>query len=401
MAPSKLPQAGDLLGRFTLVKHLGQGGTGTVFEAIEQGSQRRAAVKIILPDVVERIPSMGPRFLREVNIARRIVHPNAVRLFDHGESPEHWLWMAMELVNGEELTKVIKRDGALTPLRAQRLMLQCLDAIAAAHRLKIVHRDLKPSNIMCVYDADGAEHVKVFDFGIGKALGDDEDQKLQDVTGAFGDSQATPHYSPAEVLKGKGVGPFSDVYSLGLILFEMLTGQQAMAADTIFEVYAKQALKAVPLPPWLIDTPLGKIILQATAKAPQERFPDAIAFHEALAALDLSKDPGPGRESAAAPAPKRDIDTNAPTRSLPKNKAPSTPSKPISSPLANPLAAPLTPSSPFAAPIDANASGPLSAPITTLSPEHENSEKRAVIIAWAVFAIVCVACASILASVFL
>ncbi|MDX9723001.1 MAG: protein kinase, partial [Myxococcota bacterium] len=234
------------------------------------------------------------------------MHPHAVELYDHGQTESGLPWMAMELVRGKELSELIKELGALSPERTSRLMLQVLGALADAHAMQIVHRDLKPNNILVVSTGQ-SEFAKVLDFGIGKAIGEGEDKSLQDVTGHFGDAQTTPHYTPPEVLKGGAASPASDVYSLGLILSEMLTGEQAMGADTLFEVFAKQARQKVKLPKWLESSPLGPIIHKATEKEPAQRYANAGEMQRALQPIDvkriLAPKPMARPQSLRSPAP--------------------------------------------------------------------------------------------------
>jgi len=229
------------------------------------------------------------RFSREIVLVKRLEHPHIVRLYDFGQTEAGLLWMALELVNGKELAAVLEQESRLSPVRAQGIMLQVLAGLSEAHRQNIIHRDLKPSNIMLAKEADGSERVKLLDFGVGKALGEQENSAIQDLTGAQGDAFGTPRYMGPELLLKGEIGPHSDVYAVGLILFETVTGFPAVPGDTVFEILARQLSTPLVMPPWLAESPLGPVIQKATSKDWRQRYPTALAFSEALAALDLSQ----------------------------------------------------------------------------------------------------------------
>ena len=283
MIQDNLPKPGSVIGDYKIESVLGQGGYAIVYAGTHQVNGYPAAIKVMLPNIAASVAGVAERFLREIDLAKRLEHPNIVRLYGYGQTNNGLLWMGMELVKGREIAQLLEEHGKFEAQDALKIFTQCLEGLAVAHQLNIVHRDLKPSNIMLIEHGKDKGSPKLLDFGIGKAVGEQEDPSVMDVTAAFGKQMlATPHYASPEILKGKEVSPASDVYAMGLIFFEMLTGQQAVVADSIFEVFAKQAYQELTLPEWLKQSPLGAIILKATAKEPAERYQDAAAFHEAL-----------------------------------------------------------------------------------------------------------------------
>ena len=170
--------ASDLVGqviadRYHVIKKLGEGGMGQVYLAEHVKMGRRSAIKVMNPSMIHD-PDAIARFNREAANATRITHPNVCAVYDFGETPEGVIYLAMEFIEGEPLTELIEREGALKLSRAVRIFQQTADALQVAHDLGIVHRDLKPDNIMIAKGRDGADIVKVVDFGIAKAMGGDE-----------------------------------------------------------------------------------------------------------------------------------------------------------------------------------------------------------------------------------
>ena len=172
----------DLVGqvvadRYHVVKKLGEGGMGQVYLAEHVKMGRRSAIKVLNPSMVHD-PDAVARFNREAANASRISHPNICAIYDFGETPDGLIYLAMEFIEGEPLTDVVEREGSLPLDRAVGIFLQVAGALQAAHDLGIVHRDLKPDNIMLSRARDGTDVVKVVDFGIAKAVGRDDTQKV-------------------------------------------------------------------------------------------------------------------------------------------------------------------------------------------------------------------------------
>src|SRR5690348_1015637 len=217
------PLIGQLIAdRYQILSLIGEGGMGRFYLAEHVRMGRKSAVKVINPALATTADAIS-RFNREAANACKINHPNVAQVYDFGEMADGTLYLAMEYVDGETLDRVVARDGPLAPLRAAQITKQIADALYAAHHLGIVHRDLKPENVMIARHLDGSDWVKVVDFGIAKTIQRDGTGS-QTVTTA-GVSLGTPEYMSPEQLAGEKLDHRTDVYSLGLLLFNMLTGE--------------------------------------------------------------------------------------------------------------------------------------------------------------------------------
>ena len=237
---AKSPTA-DLVGqviadRYHIIKKLGEGGMGAVYlgEHVKMG--RKSAIKVMNPGMAAD-PDAISRFNREASNASRISHPNVCQIYDFGETTEGVIYLAMEFIEGSALTALIEKEGALPPARAGKILKQSADALASAHDLGIVHRDLKPDNIMIVQGRDGSDIVKVVDFGIAKAVAGDEAGQKVTKTGLV---VGTPEYMSPEQLSGDKLDGRSDIYSLGLVFYRMLTGVLPFQADSAQETMIKR-----------------------------------------------------------------------------------------------------------------------------------------------------------------
>lgn len=224
----------DLLGsivaeRYHVMKKLGEGGMGQVYLAEHVKMGRKSALKVMHPGMVKDVDAIS-RFNREAANASRISHPNVAAVYDFGETPDGVIYLAMEFVDGPPLAKVIEQAGALPAKRAAEIVRQSGEALAVAHDMGIVHRDLKPDNIMVAKTRDGGDLVKVVDFGIAKAAGS-EAQKVTKTGLVVG----TPEYMSPEQLAGDKLDGRSDIYSLALVAFNMLTGKLPFPADSAQE----------------------------------------------------------------------------------------------------------------------------------------------------------------------
>ena len=226
--------AADLVGsviadRYLVLEKLGAGGMGQVYLAEHVRMGRKSAVKVMNPGMVHDADAIS-RFNREAANASRINHPNVAAIYDFGETADGLIYLAMEFVAGSPLTDVIATAGALSPARAASIVRQTGDALAVAHEFGIVHRDLKPDNIMIARNRDGSDCVKVVDFGIAKAA----NVEAQKVT-RTGLIVGTPEYMSPEQLAGDSLDGRSDIYSLALVGFAMLTGQLPFPSETAQE----------------------------------------------------------------------------------------------------------------------------------------------------------------------
>ncbi len=215
--------------RYHILKKLGEGGMGQVYLAEHVKMGRKSALKVMHPGMVKDVDAIS-RFNREAANASKISHPNVAAVYDFGETADGVIFLAMEFVDGPPLTKIIEQAGALAPKRAAKIVQQTGEALAVAHDMGIVHRDLKPDNIMVAKTRDGEDMVKVVDFGIAKA----SDSAAQKVT-KTGLVVGTPEYMSPEQLAGDKLDGRSDIYSLGLVAFNMLTGKLPFPSDSAQE----------------------------------------------------------------------------------------------------------------------------------------------------------------------
>ena len=224
----------DLIGsivaeRYHILRKLGEGGMGTVYLAEHVKMGRKAALKVMNPGM-NSDPDAIARFNREAANASRLNHPNVCAIYDFGETPDGLIYLAMEFIEGESLTSLIAKNGYLPAPRAAAIIHQAADALSAAHDQGIVHRDLKPYNIMIAKGRDGGDVVKVVDFGIAKASSSDAQRVTK--TGLV---VGTPEYMSPEQLAGDKLDGRSDIYSLGLVAFNALTGLLPFASESAQE----------------------------------------------------------------------------------------------------------------------------------------------------------------------
>ena len=274
----------DLVGqvvaeRYHVVKKLGEGGMGQVYLAEHVKMGRRSAIKVMNPSMTHD-PDAVARFNREAANASRITHPNVCAVYDFGETPDGLIYLAMEFIEGEPLTDLIEREGALPVGRAVKIFRQTADALQAAHDLGIVHRDLKPDNIMLAKGRDGADIVKVVDFGIAKAVGGDEAGQKVTKTGLV---VGTPEFMSPEQLSGDKLDGRSDLYSLALVLYRMLTGRLPFEASTVQETMIKRLTDeptklAAARPDLTFPPQLQKAMDHALARTPAERYQSVAEF---------------------------------------------------------------------------------------------------------------------------
>jgi serine/threonine-protein kinase len=287
-APTPDPLAGVVLDdKYRLDERLGEGGMGAVYRATHLLIERPVAVKVLSQRLVTD-ESARERFRREARAAGRLQHTNAVAVTDFGETRDGLVYLVMELLEGKSLREVLAHDAPLDPARAVSLMMQISAAVEAAHEAGIIHRDLKPGNIFLVQRPDSPHIVKVLDFGIAKLAGDGGEFNLVDTLTGTGVMIGTPRYMSPEQCDGAQLTPASDVYSLGVILYEMLTGQTPFNGGTPLSLALKHSSES-PRPPRElvanIPPALEGIVLHALAKKPEERDSDAGEFRRELFAV--------------------------------------------------------------------------------------------------------------------
>ena len=275
--------SGDLIGqviadRYHVTKKLGEGGMGAVYLAEHVKMGRKSAIKVMSASMSQD-PDAVSRFNREANNASRIQHPNICAIYDFGETPDGLMYLAMEFIEGDSLNGILKKSGPMSLQRATSILAQTASALKTAHDAGIVHRDLKPDNIM-IAQQGGKDLVKVVDFGIAKAVGGDESGQKVTKTGLV---VGTPEYMSPEQLSGDKLDGRSDLYSLALVYYRMITGTLPFQAETSQETMIKrltddpmplrQALPTANFPPGL-----QAVMDRALARYAGERYADAVEF---------------------------------------------------------------------------------------------------------------------------
>src|SRR5687768_10781922 len=248
MIELKDPFVGRILDeKYCVEERLGAGGMGVVYRARHLLMDRPVAIKVLHQRLVEDEAARA-RFQTEARAAVKLQHPNAVSVSDFGQTPEGCFYIVMELLEGHTLREILGREAPIETARAVSIMLQISDAVAAAHEAKIIHRDLKPLNILVTQSAEQPAVVKVLDFGIA-TLGKDEFEDDEDSTlGQPNSVIGTPRYMAPEQSNGSELTPAADVYSLGVIFYEMLTGMTPFTGSTPEEIAEKHA-NNLPLSP--------------------------------------------------------------------------------------------------------------------------------------------------------
>ena len=285
-----MAEIGTILGgRYRLVELLGQGGMARIYRAHDNQLDRDIAVKVLRPEY-GRDPDFGSRFRHEAQAAASLNHPNIVSVYDYGQDPAG-PFIVMELVDGEDLAAIVKRSGPLPPRQAARIAAETARALHAAHQRGIVHRDVKPGNVMI--DRDG--RVKVTDFGIARAIAEAQ-MTLP------GTTLGSVHYFSPEQARGDQATPSSDIYSLGIVLYELLTGHRPWEADSAAAVAMARLAGPPPDPSAIrsgIPSDLVAIDRKALATEPADRWSSASSFAAALEAF-LAGGAVPGVAAGAA-----------------------------------------------------------------------------------------------------
>jgi eukaryotic-like serine/threonine-protein kinase len=296
MSTERLP-IGHVLGHYRLVRTLGEGGGGTVYEGEHVGLGRRVALKVLHPETATA--DIVVRFFDEARAVNQIHHPNIVEVEDLviAETGEHYL--VMELLFGEDLRTALGRESVLAPERVSRIGEQIARALAAVHRCGVIHRDLKPENIFLTSDEQGREVAKLLDFGIAKFLHE------KSGTAREGVAHGTPEYMAPEQILATGVPDRrADIYALGMLLYECVTGRPAFRAATIDGILRGQ-LTAPVVPPSQrrgepVPAALEAVILRCLEKDADKRFADCDALADAL-----HEDADPAASRRRAPDVKR------------------------------------------------------------------------------------------------
>ena len=266
---------GTVVGSYKVTEKIGEGGMGAVFKGIDLMLEREVAIKMLRPELASQ-PQVVERFRSEAVTLAKLNHPNIATLFSflrHGED----FFMVMEFVRGETLDSLIRRSGAMPCAQAIALFCQALEGIDHAHRMGIVHRDIKPANMMLTETGT----LKVMDFGIARVLGTSRMTRQGNIVG-------TIEYMSPEQVRGQETDARSDIYSLGILLYEMLTGRVPFSSDSEYDLMQMQIERA-PEPPRLYSAQIPQFveqaIMRALAKRIEARFQGAAEFRNALSAL--------------------------------------------------------------------------------------------------------------------
>ena len=319
--------------RYRILRKLGEGGMGVVYLAEHIVIEKKIALKVLFPDLTRRA-DLVQRFIQEAKSASRIGHENVIDITDFGQSPEGYVFIAMEYLSGQDLGQVLKASGPMPWKRAQPIVLQIAKALRAAHERGIIHRDMKPENIFVIPRDDGREFIKVLDFGIAKVMGLDEDAPRLTRTGMiFG----TPEYMSPEQAQGQSVDHRVDIYAVGCIMYQILTGQVPFQAESFMGILSKHMMEA-PEPPRhrnpSVDPAIETIVLKAMEKDPARRYQSmgelVVALTPSGSGADLSgaislaagmsapRTVVPASLSQPAPAPAKPVaNTGAVTASAP------------------------------------------------------------------------------------
>lgn len=276
---------GDLVaGRFRIVEKIGSGGFSVVYRAHQEAMNRFVALKVLKP-TASSDEKIVERFRREALFASHLSHPNTITLFDYGHTDDGLCYIAMEYLIGTDLADVVQRGEPMELRRVWRILVQCCHSLAEAHRLGLVHRDLKPENIFLMR-RDDQEMVKVLDFGVSKAISNfaNAGPRTMAPLTQEGTVFGTPLYMAPEQAMAEGIAPSVDVYAMGHIAYEMITGRAAYADCTnAMDVMLKQINEPpLELPqPWS-GTPFSPLITKCTQKEPEERIQNATKLLEHL-----------------------------------------------------------------------------------------------------------------------
>jgi serine/threonine-protein kinase len=290
---TELTEGAVLRGKYQILGKLGQGGMGIVYKAKHLHFDEICALKVVTSHLAEEAGFLH-RFRAEALVMRKLAHPNAVRVQDFDETEDGRPFMVMEYVEGRSLDKLLATGIPFPPRRAVRITMQAASALGAAHALGIIHRDIKPANILLAEAPDGGDLVKVLDFGVAKV----KEGSTLVMGGSLtrtGFVVGTPEYmSPEQArgVRGEELDGRTDLYSLGVVLYEMLTGRLPFTADTPVMMLMAH-VQTEPLNPRELRAdlplPLTTLVLRALEKDPERRFPTAEAMREALETLEQDR----------------------------------------------------------------------------------------------------------------
>jgi serine/threonine protein kinase len=278
-SPTSGPQADPLIGRvinerFKVLSLIARGGMGKVYKAEQAPLGRICALKVLNPNYNgDHDPEFHKRFFLEASTSSKLRHPNTVTIFDYGNTDDGVYYMAMELLEGRTLHRMLRESGPVEPSRALRIVRQVCRSLREAHTLGVIHRDLKPANIFLVRTEDDEDFVKVLDFGLVKQLDEGGGDHLTQ-TGLF---MGSPKYMAPEQIRGERVSAATDVYALGVVLFEMLTGKVPFDKGNSVNTLMAHVSEAVPAmqqinPSVSVPAAVQEFTYRCLAKRAEDRF---------------------------------------------------------------------------------------------------------------------------------
>lgn len=292
-----------LAGNYEIESVIGTGGMGVVYKARHALMDRTVAIKMLQAQLISDSMSVK-RFQQESKAASRIKHPNVITVYDFGISPTGQPYIVMDYLEGESLADVIKRDGQVAVERAIKILMQACDALDHAHKMGVIHRDLKPTNIVLSKGEDGADFVRVVDFGVAKLI--NSGQEGQKLTQA-GEVCGSPVYMSPEQCMGQDLDKRSDIYSMGVVVYETLTGRLPILGKTMVDTMSKHITEP-PVrfndarPDLYIPERLEAVVFKALAKDPADR-------HQTMEQLMIDLEvaiPRPGRSEVLRTLPSPD-----------------------------------------------------------------------------------------------
>lgn len=319
------PLPGMKLGDYIVEQAVGWGGMGIVYRAVHPLIGRKVAVKVLRPEIAAS-PEQAERFLKEAQALSAVKHRGIIDIISFGTIPDGRQYMVMEFLEGESLEAVLQREGPMSPARALALFDEILDALSAAHKVGVVHRDLKPANVYISLQSNGSRTVKLVDFGLARRA---DLSDLHRFSGKASLLAGTPQYVSPEQAKKQMATPRTDLYSLGVMLFEVLSGTMPFEAPNVIELLQAHLTRPPPRLSSRVDgipPALDELVDQLLAKSPEQRPAAAEVVRTSLQRIArglreqdtvVAYLPGPRSTAKLPEGPATDLELPAPKRTRP------------------------------------------------------------------------------------